>query len=98
MSCWIASSRLGIATSLLLDATLRESPRSYARLNGGFAGIPVNAGPGARSIQERRALGELEVEGRRRERGVGLEVGHLGDSGDLVANRFDEAGHDPVLA
>src|SRR5438093_4068263 len=91
----MASSRVRppIATSLQMDATVRESRRSYAPLGGDSQ---VFRGGGRRLVQDRGALGELEVEGRRRKGGVGLEEGDLGDASYLVTDRFDEPRHEAV--
>src|SRR6267142_2845861 len=97
----MASSRVRpIATSLQMDAPVRDSPRSYARLGARFAGFPLTPGRAdldrRPSVQDRGALGELEVEGRRGQHRIRLDVGDLGHAGHLVADGLDEPGDDAV--
>jgi len=80
----------------------RDHTRARRAIRTNLEGLPrgrtsVPGGPD-RLVEDRRALGELEVEGRRGECRIRLEVGHLGHAGHLVADRLDETGDEAVEA
>src|SRR4026208_2241957 len=92
-SCRIASSRLGICDlppdgrpRARFAAIIRAARRGIRRDSRGAAGAGRRRPP---SVEERRALGELEVEGRCQKRRVRLEVGDPGDARHPGADRLD---------